>query len=88
MTYNGYTNYQTWVIAHWFHADTAAKTAATHLTSEADIVERLALQLKYHVRDLNPLANQHGPFGDLLREGLEHVNYREIADELWKELGR
>ena len=85
LTYNGWTNYETWVVNLWLTNDSdsvevlnhMAQDCLAHLPERADAVWELAKRLEEDHDELKPELN--GPFADLLNHALGCVNWREIA---------
>lgn len=87
-TYNGWTNYETWVVNLWLDNDGADfSEEATELVQEAidddesdpkdSAVSALAARIESMVDEFAPTLS--GMFADLLGAALQAVNYREIA---------
>lgn len=84
-TYNGWTNYETWVVNLWLTND----------RSTYDFVEELLLQhpqdyeaakvLKDFVEEINPLQEDANMFSDLLRSAIGEINWLEICRALREE---
>lgn len=81
--YNGYTNYQTWIISMWINneeklynywMDRARKNGDDYALGEEI--------KKYFEEDNNPLADTANYYTDLLNSALGLVNWREVAQEL------
>ncbi len=77
MTYNGYTNYQTWNIALWIDNDLGLH----EMCQEWEDVNGLATWLRdYFTDEINPLADQANTFADLLGHALANVDWHEVAE--------
>lgn len=66
--YNGWTNYETWLVNLW------------HGESLATITDLTAEQAEAYVEETLEMACDSGFEGDLLRGALSIVNWHEIAD--------
>jgi hypothetical protein len=89
--YNGWTNYETWVVNLWmdneqgsqeFFRETAkdiydGATANPYFTREAEARNRFADWLQQHYDENIPAMR--GVYGDLLGAALGSVNWNEIA---------
>lgn len=99
-TYNGWTNYETWVTKLWMdndrgsqehYAELAARVVAESTANEfmsADRVARYDLHklLKEEFEESNPLCDQANLWADLMNAALSEVNWYEIADSLIDDL--
>jgi|TARA_R110000824_G_scaffold56130_2_gene153934 hypothetical protein len=99
MTYNGWTNYPTWVTAlhidncpytneHWHGRakDFAGEgSVSVHWTQEASARFRLADELKESITDSIP-ESVNGVYADLLGATLADVNWCEVADRLLSDI--
>ena len=96
-TYNGWTNYATWNIFLWIENDAALLDYATECT-QATIAQyseepsraegSLAEQLKdFFTYEENPLADQAGPWQDILTHALLSADWYEIASHLLADHG-
>ena len=83
-TYNGWTNYATWNTALW--VDNEEYTYFTRIDEQKRIVEWTAALVESFVRDVFPDGTPDMQVGLLssVRDGLDHVNYDEIA-EAWND---
>jgi hypothetical protein len=86
LTYNGWTNYETWVVNLWLTNDSGsvdylnemARDCLTHLDGDKnDAIWELAKRIEENHDEFKPEAN--GVFADLLNHALGCVNWREIA---------
>ena len=99
-SYNGWTNYETWVVNLWLTNDEATysrcRSLAQQCTEEAieDAVlsrnERacylLSNELREMLEDGNPLVSEASVYSDLLNAALSEVAWREIANSFLEEL--
>ena len=99
-SYNGWSNYETWVVNLWLGNDEDSYSTCRSLAlrcveeSFADNVfsrkERacyqLANELKELIEDRNPLASEANVYADLLNASLGEVNWQEIANSFLEEI--
>jgi hypothetical protein len=99
-SYNGWSNYETWVVNLWLGNDEGSYNACRSLAqrcyevAEADEMfnrkERacyqLANELKAMIEDSNPLASEASVYSDLLNTSISEVNWKEIANSLLQEI--
>lgn len=85
--YNGWSNYETWVINLWLTNDSEgcdrlqsmARDCLTHLGNTSDAIWELAKRIEEDHDECNPAGTIDGPFADLLNHALGMVDWREIA---------
>lgn len=77
--YNGWTNYETWVVALWLGNDPGTDEMLRELTTGADTEHEAAEALKDFIEEHNPLADAASLYTDLLRAGISEVDWYEIA---------
>src|SRR5438552_3770820 len=94
--YNGWSNYETWLVSLWADNDEAGYRGRRRLAqqtwddTEADgsctHEERATLELAKNLRteaeDANPLAHEASLWADLIGASLSEVNWHEIAEDL------
>ncbi len=99
-SYNGWSNYETWVVNLWLGNDEGSyntcRTFAQRCFEEAVADEvfnrkeracyQLANELKEMVEENNPLASEASVYTDLLNASLSEVNWKEIAKGLLEEV--
>jgi hypothetical protein len=99
-SYNGWSNYETWVVNLWLGNDEGSYNTCRSLAERcfeeavADEVfsrkERacyqLANELKEMVEDGSPLAGDASVYTDLLNAAMSEVNWKEIANGLLQEI--
>ena len=91
-TYNGWTNYETWVVSLWNDNEESsyrywreeARRHAEDSHDQSDAIRNLAEQLKEEISDNAP-TTQPSVYSDLLNAALSEVNWAEIAENLLSE---
>jgi hypothetical protein len=87
MSYNGWTNYETWCVKLWldneegsylFMKDLAIQAADDHSDDKDDAVSAMANQIKDHIEEFSPRLE--GLYADLLQAALSEVNWYEMAE--------
>lgn len=90
--YNGWTNYETWLVKLWMDNEAGSQdywleTAADHLKVDGEDARRsLADRLKEEHEDALPEVS--GFVSDLLNAALSEVNWWEIAESLLEDARR
>lgn len=98
-TYNGWTNYETWVTALWLDNDfdlytelnIKAKELYAEATKEYNIEDsikeatyKLSLEIKSLIEDNTPTTE--GVYADLLNASISEINWYEIAEHYTNDL--
>lgn len=82
--YNGYTNYETWLVNLRIVNDQGEQGYWIEQTEDADDVQELERQFQnYYEDEVRPELN--GMFNDLMQSALAEVNWQEIAENYWEE---
>ena len=92
--YNGWTNYETWLVALWIDNDEGSQDYWRE--QAADYVRRqegrevsartaVAQELENYYRDAAQEFKLPGMFADMLNASLDSVDWEEIADHLLEE---
>ena len=81
-TYNGWTNDENWNTA--LGGDNEEYTYFTRIEEQKRIVEWTAALVEALVREVFPDGTPDMQDGVMMRDGLEHVNYDELA-EAWND---
>ena len=99
-SYNGWSNYETWVVNLWLGNDEVSyytcRSLAERCFEEAvadEVLSRkeracyqLSNELKEMLEDGNPLASAASVYADLLNASISEVNWQEIAKGYLEEL--
>ncbi len=95
--YNGWSNYETWVVNLWMDNDQCDHDYWLEIAKECDarcnsidagidLAEQLEQSYKDHMQDVLVAAKQEASvWADLLGAALNEVDWREIADALLAE---
>ena len=87
-TYNGWTNYETWVTALWIDNERETYEMRREWAQENHAAGRttydLATQIREYLEENNPLAGQSSLYYCLLGAALSEIDYFEIAEN-WLE---
>lgn len=98
--YNGWKNYETWVVALWASNDQGSAEytqemaqdaysraeASRHHTRMERATLNLSESLKSWMEEQNPLASDASVWSDLLGAALSEVDYREWAENLLEDI--
>lgn len=92
-TFNGYTNYETWLAALWLNNDEFLMDSINERTGQLLTASTLPGQLNTTTRELADFLRltvetlvfgedgfENGLATDLMRAAVERVNYRELAE--------
>jgi len=90
MSYNGWTNYETWLVNLWMDNEEGSYRGAQELARSAledesdrdDAVQSVAEHLKEEHESAAADAVPAGVFSDLVGAALSEVDWREIAGHL------
>ena len=87
MSYNGWTNYETWNCKLWMDNDQGESEYWNERAKESDDVSDLAKELEeyYDAHAKEFMGQQSGFFADILNAALRKVNWSEIAEHLYEE---
>lgn len=81
--YNGWFNYETWLVNLWLSNDQDSYDMVRDLITDPygdRAVFDLADALKKYIEESNPLADQANLFSDLINAAIGEVNFDEIAE--------
>ena len=80
MSYNGWTNYETWNVNLWLGNEEGSYNYWQEQARELGNVTDLASALESEIMDNAP--ELPGLYGDILTANLQTVNWREIAESM------
>jgi len=84
--YNGYTNYETWLVSLWIDNDEGLQRywieESEHIESVSSLQDSLQTYFDEHIP---PEEELNGVYLDLMNYALSSVNWYEIAEELYNE---
>lgn len=83
--YNGWTNYETWLVALWLDNDEGSYNEMHYMARHSEDVYSLMEQIKEMIEELNPLKDQANLFSDLLNGAISECNFYEIAEHYYEE---
>ena len=88
--YNGWKNYETWLVALWIDNDQSSYSYARELKDQVKDNEHarydLSHALKEWIESDNPLNDDATLFTDLLNAALSEVDWYEIAENYLSEV--
>jgi hypothetical protein len=77
--YNGWPNYETWVVHLWLSNDQGTEQTMHDLVTEASSCYAAGDTIQMWVEEQCPLAEQASVFVDLLGHALGRVEWAEVA---------
>lgn len=88
--YNGWKNYETWLVALWINNDQGTQETAHNMAKEYRGNEHtnydLSHALKEWIEEMNPLNEGADLFTDLLNAALSEVDWYEIAESFFNDI--
>jgi len=88
--YNGWKNYETWLVALWINNDQGTQEIALDMARQYKGMEHenyeLSHALKDWIEETNPLADNADLFADLLNAALSEVDWYEIAESFFDDI--
>jgi hypothetical protein len=99
-SYNGWSNYETWVVNLWLGNDedsyNTCRSLAQRCILEAVADEvfsrkeracyQLSNELKEMIEERNPIASEASVYADLLNASIGEINWKEIANGYLEEI--
>jgi len=82
--YNGWTNYETWLVKLWMDNDEGSYEYWNERTWEAKDTYSLSQELRLEHEENTPTTT--GVYADLLNAALSEVNWYEIAEHLREDM--
>jgi thioredoxin-related protein len=83
-TYNGWTNYETWLVKLWLDNDEGSCRYCEELAKQAKNAYDLSNQLKDMIEEDAPDLGAN-MYSDLLTAAISEVNWYEIAEHYMEE---
>jgi hypothetical protein len=81
--YNGWTNYETWLVNLWITNDEGIYQSTLDMVADNSADHDAADAIKNFVEELNPLNNTEASlYTDLVNAAISEVNWHEIAQTL------
>lgn len=84
--YNGWKNYETWVIKLWIDNDQGSYNHFRELAKTEGRAYELGQLIQEEIEEMNPIEGA-SLFSDLMTAALSEVDWREIAESLLEEVG-
>lgn len=80
-SYNGYSNYETWVVNMWLNANPFSQNMLQLIIQAFETVSEKAEELERNVMaDVNYLGGESSMWADLLHAAVGRINWREIVE--------
>jgi bifunctional pyridoxal-dependent enzyme with beta-cystathionase and maltose regulon repressor activities len=94
--YNGWNNYETWLVALWIDNEEWSYNYAREITQNVkrenpnvdDIITHASIlsdELKNWIEEINPLKDNATLFADLLNAAISEVDWYEISEHYLQE---
>jgi hypothetical protein len=80
--YNGWSNYETWVINLWLDSEHYVQQYWQEIARDDLSAGRLADILKEEHEEFSPTRGSSDVYSDLLQAALDSANWQEIADHI------
>ena len=81
--YNGWYNYETWVVALWLQNDSGSCAYWEEVTNEVYDVYELSQRIENEIEEDDPTANEASLYADLMSAAISECNFDEIAYHFW-----
>ena len=82
--YNGYTNYETWLVGLWLDNDQGNSELLREISQGPGNLYGKSKELQEWVEDMNPITDA-SLWMDLLNGALSEVNWRELIETRMEE---
>jgi hypothetical protein len=83
--YNGWTNYETWVVNLWMTNDQGSCSYWEEVTNDCDSISDLSDAIKDYVEEGNSLSDESSLYSDLMNAAISECNFYEIAKSFWED---
>ncbi len=83
--YNGWANYQTWLVSLWLANDVCTYQSIRELVDTAKDAYSASQAIKAFIEDLNPVGDQASLFADLMSASLRTVDWVQVAESFLEE---
>ena len=83
--YNGWTNYETWLVNLWLSNDQGTEEMINDMAKHSKDVYSLMEEIKDLIEELNPLKDNADLFSDLLNGAISECNFYEIAEHYYND---
>ena len=84
--YQGWTNYETWLVALWIGNDKGLYEMVIEWAKEMDDTVELADAIQEFIEGDNPLVGEANLYSDMLGGSLREVNWKEVAEKYIKDV--
>lgn len=81
--YNGWHNYETWLVNLWLTNDSCSYDYWVEVTNESENIHELSERIKDEIEEFNPLNDKADLYADLMSAAISEVNFYEIAESFW-----
>ena len=85
MSYNGWSNYETWAVNLWLSNDEGSYTYWKERAEEVKDVYELSRELKSEIEQYNPLE-EVSVYSDLLSAAISEIDFYEIAEAMLEDI--
>lgn len=80
--YNGWTNYETWIVDVWLTSDQGLYEYVRELKEQYTSKYDLGEAIKAFIEESSPLAEEASMYSDILNGALSVVSWYELAADL------
>ncbi len=83
--YNGWTNYETWLVNLWFDNDQGTyEMIRDFAIEEAESIRQIENYIENMIEESSPTL-ENGLYCDLMTAAISEVNFYEIAEHVWED---
>ena len=83
--YNGWYNYETWLVNLWLTNDSSSYNYWNEATNECADPAELSNRIKDEIEEFNPVTDDSSLYADLMNAAISEVNFDEIAHSFWND---